>query len=269
MSKPKELKERVITAVILILLVIAGVLGLPVGGFAIGLACVLMLAAWEWSSLIGLKGAARRLLYTACLLSVFISIYYINLANLKYIIWILVLVNMGWLYIALKIPSPLAGEGGLKGRKGGIIGLLILSGCWQGLILVRSSGPFYVLFILIFVWIIDSIAYFVGRALGKHKLASKISPNKTIEGALGGMLAGLMFTLLIFYKQYGMGILALAILSAIASIIGDLFESKMKRLAGVKDSGRLVRGHGGVLDRIDGLIAAAPVFALGWFLFIK
>jgi len=141
---------------------------------------------------------------------------------------------------------------------------------WAALVLLRAAdnGPYWLLTALAIVWAADSGAYFVGRAFGKRKLAVRISPNKTLEGMFGGLLAALVVAV-------GMGayagialadigwLLLVAALAALASVVGDLFESLFKRHAGVKDSGSLIPGHGGVLDRIDGLLPALPVFALG------
>lgn len=246
------LKQRIITAAILIPLVLGAVLYLPAMGFAIGSALVLMLAGWEWSSLSGIKNFMGRLFYLGLLLLLFFAIHFINSE------WTLVAAGVWWLLVA-----PLAM---IKFFKFNFfyklsIGLLVLVTCWQGLIAVREYGPSYLLFMLVMVWIIDSAAYFIGKAWGRHALAVKISPNKTLEGAIGGVAAALVFASIMHFIFHDL--ILLTLLTALASITGDLFESMMKRLAGVKDSGRLVRGHGGVLDRIDSLMAAAPVFALG------
>ena len=240
------LKKRIITAAILILAVVWGVFALPKLEFAIVSSLVLMLAAWEWSGLLGLKQIGWRLFYIGLLGALFVLTGFINLQ---------------FFYMRHKLNFFC---------KAGI-GLLILVACWHGLIAVRANGPSYLLFVLVMIWLIDSAAYFVGKAWGKHKLARLISPNKTVEGALGGVSAAVIFALLIswtlpsltiLHHRYGVTV-TLTLLTAMASIIGDLFESMMKRLAGVKDSGQLLPGHGGILDRIDSLIAAIPVFGLG------
>ena len=131
-----------------------------------------------------------------------------------------------------------------------------------------GHGPRWLLAALALVWAADSGAYFAGRHLGKHKLAPTISPNKTVEGAVGGLLAGVAVAIgLGLWAGAGSAQLpALALVAALAvavSIVGDLVESLLKRQAGVKDSGHLIPGHGGILDRIDGVLAAVPVFVVG------
>jgi len=291
------LKQRIITAAILIPLVLGAVLYLPVMGFAIGSALVLMLAGWEWSILSGIKNFTGRLFYLGLLLLLFFATHFINSE------WILVVASVWWLLIAplamikflpdkisparTKVARPATQvehaaplEESQRAASGAnprgfyvklncfyraMMGLFILLACWQGLIIVREHGPSYLLFMLVMVWIVDSAAYFIGKAWGKHALAVKISPNKTLEGAIGGVAAALIFASIMHFIFHDL--VLVTVLTALASITGDLFESMMKRLAGVKDSGRLVRGHGGVLDRIDSLIAAAPVFALGLIFF--
>ncbi|HHW4682254.1 MAG TPA: phosphatidate cytidylyltransferase, partial [Xylella sp.] len=159
-------------------------------------------------------------------------------------------------------------------------GTLAVIPAWCALVLLHSGdkhgsefqegihGHMWLLTAQATVWAADSGAYFAGRLLGKHKLAPRISPNKTLEGGFGGMVAGLA-TASAFGLLNGVStpqlpaLLLVALVTILASVIGDLFESLLKRHAGVKDSGSMIPGHGGVLDRIDSTLAALPVFALG------
>ena len=135
-----------------------------------------------------------------------------------------------------------------------------------GLAMVRLE-PLVVLLVLVLVWIADSAAYFVGRAWGRHRLAPAISPGKTWEGVAGGLIGAALYAIIIaFFTDPGawLALLVTALLLGMASIVGDLFESAMKRQAGVKDSGSLLPGHGGILDRIDSATATLPLAALVW-----
>ena len=135
-----------------------------------------------------------------------------------------------------------------------------------GLAMVRLE-PLVVLLVLVLVWIADSAAYFVGRAWGRRKLAPAISPGKTWEGVGGGLIGAALYAIILaFFTDPGawLALVATALLLGMASIVGDLFESAVKRQAGVKDSGSVLPGHGGILDRIDSATAALPLAALVW-----
>lgn len=150
-------------------------------------------------------------------------------------------------------------------------GLVVLVIPWVALMVLHgaaSLGPTYVLFLLGLVWVADSGAFFVGRRWGRRKLARPISPGKTLEGACGGLAAGLLFSLggaaaFNLDPAQWPGFILICLVTVVFSIVGDLFESMIKRQHDVKDSGALLPGHGGILDRIDSLTAAAPIFLLG------
>jgi phosphatidate cytidylyltransferase len=157
-------------------------------------------------------------------------------------------------------------------------GFLVLVPLWVAAVYLLAADderPRVLLFLLVLVWVADSAAYFAGSIMGRTKLAPHVSPGKTVEGVAGGVLGVVLLAWLcgtILWKFEGM-LLAmwtgLAAVTALFSVVGDLTESKLKRIAGVKDSGRLLPGHGGVLDRIDALTSAAPVFALGAIFLLK
>jgi phosphatidate cytidylyltransferase len=151
-------------------------------------------------------------------------------------------------------------------------GFLVLLPAWLVPLTLRElpDGKWLTLFLMLYVWGADTGAYFAGHRFGRHKLAPRVSPGKTWEGVAGGLATVLLVALAAGIYGFGFGPAALALWVALSlftglvSVLGDLFESRLKRIVGVKDSGTLIPGHGGVLDRIDAFTAAAPVFALAW-----
>lgn len=151
------------------------------------------------------------------------------------------------------------------------IGVVIISAAVSAIYEVWISSPWWLMYLFLLVWGADSGAYFVGRKLGKRKLAPEVSPNKSIEGLIGGVITVIIVILFVQFNYLDLTVvehilfLLLSVLTVFSSVQGDLFESMIKRRAGIKDSGRILPGHGGVLDRIDSLLAAAPIFAAGIF----
>lgn len=265
------LRERILTALVLAPLFTLAVLLLPTYWVGLLLALVLLLGAEEWSCLTGLS---TRGVYLGFLMACVLGIFGLSWAFMDQapVLPLLGIASLWWLVVAWRIRkiraiSPLQ-EGANPAAAGA--GLLILLSAWGGLIWLHRQphGPWLLLFLLMLIWIADIGAYFAGRRWGRVKLAPLVSPGKTLEGVYGalvgatlwgGVLAGL----------YGVeimdriGLVLLCLLTVGASIVGDLYESLLKRRRGVKDSGALLPGHGGVLDRIDSLTAAAPLFALG------
>ena len=171
------------------------------------------------------------------------------------------LVTLFWL---LLVPFWLAKKWLVNKYVMALLGLLLMASIWLGLICAKGADPWLLLCLLATIWIADSAAYFAGKNFGKHKLASSISPGKTWEGALGALIAVTIFGVVLYI---GFDVKTLAIFPAlwiIASlgVIGDLFESMLKRQANIKDSGNLLPGHGGILDRIDGIIPSLPIAIL-------
>ncbi|WP_179998095.1 phosphatidate cytidylyltransferase [Acinetobacter sp. YH12239] len=152
-----------------------------------------------------------------------------------------------------------------------LIGVVIISAAVSAIYEVWTSSPWWLMYLFLLVWGADSGAYFVGRKLGKRKLAPEVSPNKSIEGLIGGVITVIIVILFVQFNYLDLTavehilFLLLSVLTVFSSVQGDLFESMIKRRAGIKDSGRILPGHGGVLDRIDSLLAAAPIFAAGIF----
>lgn len=151
------------------------------------------------------------------------------------------------------------------------MGVVILTSSITAMFYLWQLSPWWLLYVFLLVWCADSGAYFVGRKLGRRKMAPNVSPNKSMEGLAGGLVTGLLVVIgiSVFKLQLtGTALIAFVLLSALtilASVLGDLFESMLKRRAGVKDSGTILPGHGGILDRIDSLLSATPIFALGFW----
>lgn len=266
------LLKRVITALVLIPLVLLAILLLPKLWF-FGISGVVFLwVAWEWAALIGLE--SKKAL-AGFLLVVFFSFWLIAQISAPIVLLVGVLLWIGLIYFIFNY-SMFAEIWSENRPLRSILGVVLIAVCWFSINFIRNHdeefwGPFYLITLLIWIWSADSGAYFIGRYFGKQKLAPHISPGKTVEGVVGGIGVTLIVALVLglFFpfglKQY-IGFMLLAVVISIVTVAGDLFESMVKRQAGVKDSGRLLPGHGGVLDRLDSLISAAPVFAAGLWL---
>ncbi|GAC1623035.1 MAG: phosphatidate cytidylyltransferase [Nevskia sp.] len=260
--------QRVITALLLLPLVLGPVIFLSTpwvfGVFAI----IVLLAAWEWSALMGLTAAGPRVAYVALVALALVASW--HLAALGLGLWILLAGAVWWLH-ALSLVVGFPANFRLRPWGPGLMGaagLLMLVPALLGVAKLHAGGWLRIFFLFGLVWMADIGAYFAGRAFGRHKLAQEVSPGKTVEGAVGGFFGALLIVATAPWV-FGFGrfdwlpLILLCVLVIGVSIVGDLTESMFKRLRGVKDSGRLLPGHGGVLDRIDSLLAAAPLLALG------
>lgn len=267
-------KQRFLTALILIPLVVAGVLLLPSLWVGLVVALVILLGSGEWCRLSGIEIC---LAHSPYILLVALVIYGSALL-LQDPAWSAALLNaatLWWFGVAAVLLRWR--RSGLKVALSGVsywqllFGLCTLVPAWAALVFLHSrpeNGPRLLLFLLVMIWVADSGAYFAGRRWGRLKLAPGISPGKTFEGVLGALvgvlICGFAWSLAMGYDlATGLGFSLLCLVTCVASIFGDLFESLMKRLRNLKDSGEILPGHGGVLDRIDSLTAAGPVFAAG------
>ena len=282
-SKSSTLKKRILTALILLPLALIAIFELPLVYFALFTGVVLSIGAWEWGPFIGFCNKRRRLGLMALLISSMLAFaYYAGLYDsgkievfhqaVEYAIWISVV----WWVVALGlvISYPRSARFWRSGRWiKGIFGLVTLLPAWLAINVIRSfeyqenpqNGAWLLLYVLALVWAADIGAYFAGKVFGKRKLMPNVSPGKTIEGMLGGMVASatLIFIVLqtpLFVGYNGLDVVWISLIVVASSVLGDLLESMLKRQAGIKDSGTILPGHGGILDRVDSLTAALPVF---------
>ncbi|WP_220814849.1 phosphatidate cytidylyltransferase [Pseudomonas paralcaligenes] len=267
------LKQRIITALILLPIALGGFFLLEGAWFALFIGAVVSLGAWEWARLAGLEAQPQRVIYAVVVAALLFGAWQVSaLAP-----WLLGAAVLWWLaatLLVLSYPDSSRYWGGLPGKL--LIGLLILLPAWQGLVLLKQwpQANALIIAVMVLVWAADIGAYFSGKAFGKRKLAPRVSPGKSWEGFYGGLATSLLITLAVGLQQgWQIGNLLLALAGAAlvvaVSVIGDLTESMFKRQSGIKDSSNLLPGHGGVLDRIDSLTAAVPVFAVllwlaGW-----
>ena len=265
------MKQRILTALILTPIAVAIILLSPTALFAAIVGLAFLLAAWEWTRLVGVVALAARILYVAVA------------AALMALLWldrngesgdIALAIGLAWWIISLAwlrhfsfAASPTPRNRALKLAAG----FAVVIPAWVALVEIHGKQPdgeWWTLFALVLVWAADTFAYFAGSRFGRVKLAPRISPGKTIEGAWGALIGGALVAVaggwllgqrdLVLVLLVGIGVLTI-----VFSIVGDLFESLLKRQANVKDSGTLFPGHGGLLDRLDSVFAAMPVFAAG------
>lgn len=264
---------RIASGLVLAPFAIAAVLLLPTPWLALVAAGLVLGGLWEWTRLTGLSEPVPRLGYLAAnglVMAVLAWAAGPNLFALK----AAVLLGTGWWVLSLawlwRFEFAQADRGRYRMLKLAA-GSLAAVPAWAALVLLHESpdhGPRWALFAVALVWAADTGAYFVGVRLGKRKLAPSISPNKSWEGFWGG-LAGAGLVAVIGVLPLGLGwpdlpaLLLLTLVASVMSVAGDLFESLLKRHSGHKDSGRIIPGHGGMLDRLDSILAALPVFVVG------
>ncbi len=263
------LKQRIITAVILLPFVIAAILLLRNGYFILlSFIPLVLIGGWEWTRLILLKDTPKlRYAYLVGLVLMSAVAYFFNSALFP----IIMMVALLWWIVALTLLVSYKRESTLFMHRPWIFavaGFIVLISAWWFLGKLHSFNPQWVLYLFLLTAAADIGAYFTGKAWGKRKLAPELSPGKTVEGGLGGLAAVFVWSLLgAWYFQvpgnYIIYFVLLSILTAVISIAGDLFISMMKRESGFKDSGKILPGHGGILDRADSLLAALPVFTMG------
>lgn len=259
------LRTRIITAVVLIAVLLAVLFVLPASLGIVAVAAAVLLGAWEWTAFIGLRSGVQRGAYLAlvALVSVVAWLALMVERDLTPLLWL----SLGWWVLALmwvlRYPRPISAQ--LVALCG--IAVLVPLGLVLAALLAAPGpgGAQLLLLMLVIVWAADIGAFFAGRTLGRVKLAPRVSPGKTWEGVIGGVCAAAAAAAagawLLDLPVAGLVFLGIAV--AGISVVGDLTVSMFKRNAGLKDSGHLIPGHGGILDRIDSLASAAPLYLLG------
>ena len=285
------LKQRIITALILAPAAISAIFYLPLNYFSAFLMVIIAIGAWEWGPLMGVGTKTKRGIFVI-LTSLLIALIWSASspdslwlrtkelqANAMYLLWLSVawwLVSAVLMFSYPKYSNFWSKHYSIRGA----FGWLTLVPTWLAFVVIRSNNyiddPYHgaqlLMFLFIMVWSADIGAYFVGKAFGKHKLMPNVSPGKTVEGFLGGVVCACMFIAIAAYQldwnnEQVIIVLLVTLLITTVSVLGDLNESMFKRQAGVKDSGSILPGHGGILDRIDSLTTTAPIFALCYVLF--
>ena len=268
-----NLARRFAAASVLVPVVLMAVAWLPSPCFSVGAAVFLAVACWEWAGLSEWGSPARRAAYVALNTGLLLALFLLGPEHSPLLAFCMA--GAAWWVVALRWvlhaqqgrPSVALGVPWLHW----LCGWLTLVPAWSALVYLHQrngDGRWWVLLLFVLVWSADIGAYFSGRRFGRRRLASRVSPGKSWEGVLGGsaacLLIGIALTLYLGGDFSSPWVLpALCVGVAVLGVLGDLFESLLKRRAGTKDSGMLIPGHGGVLDRIDSLSAAAPCFALG------
>jgi phosphatidate cytidylyltransferase len=271
------LKQRIITALLLVSLLLGMLFTLPAAGAALMFGVIIAIGAWEWGGLASLSWQGRAIYTTTAILLGAVAIgELLTHAELTWVRWFFGAALVFWFWALFAVIGYRgSARGWLAARAGKLVnGLFVLIPAWFAavyLLVVDGRRPALLLYAMLVVWVADTFAYFAGHKWGRHKLAPDVSPGKTLEGVAGGFAGSLILAVLaghFLWHWQGRALIAWLVLAAVTmlvSVLGDLVESLHKRMAGVKDSGTVLPGHGGVLDRIDALTSALPVFALGWF----
>jgi len=268
------LKQRIITAIILATLVIAAILMLPNNWLAILFAMVTLVGAWEWANLLNTSNLIRKALYVIFVAASLLATWLYAMQEEVWVISKVILLVAGLWWAAVVIflamfDSSWLGKNWLS-RVLEFSGFIVLVPAYFAIVSLHRIDPMMLLYLLFLVAVADIAAYFTGKKFARNKLAPTLSPGKSREGLFGALAATLVVALIgVIYFQFEKSLwlyfAGLCLLTALISIVGDLFESLLKRQAGAKDSSNLLPGHGGILDRIDSLTAAAPGFVLGLY----
>ena len=279
-----SLVQRIVTAAILVPVVLAALFALPPLGWGLVSLVIIAAAAHEWAKLVGLR-SLHAMLFIAAVVVIGLLLLFVPALGF----------DRGWPSRVVLVACGMAGAFWLvvapawlnaqwrtqRSLAMAIIGAIVLVGAWVAIVDLQAHSPWLVLASMAVVWLADTAAYFSGRRFGRRKLAPSISPNKSWEGVWGGLLAVALYAFALtalgaragyaneWKLSLALGFVAFVVVLAAISIVGDLYESMLKRQANVKDSGTLLPGHGGVLDRIDALLPAMPLAAIAVTLFLN
>lgn len=267
------LKSRILTAAVLLVGFIADLFFTSVSVFGLILVWIVGIAAWEWSRLAGVDNELKQTIYgivvgMVCLFGLYLphSEQLLRIVGLaSFLFWLGALAALLLDPVRTKISEPQ----GLLLLTGGFVMLTAVISIQYLRTYAPGASAWLLLYAFCVIWVMDIGAYFSGRRFGRRKLSPLISPGKSWEGVYGGLAATavLMLGVLLFAtlpEGYGLKLLVATVLAAVFSVVGDLYESRLKRAADIKDSSNLLPGHGGVLDRLDGVVAAMPLFAFVW-----
>ncbi len=281
------LKLRILSAIVMLAVVAIILFVLPPIAFTLFVVAVAAVGMWEWANLAGIKNSSLRITYTVPLVIVTLVALFLpaqlTLAKLASVLalffWLFAIYRMKVQPVLESRQGNVETHGTTDSSKGTVNPGILASGYFVLLttaislnalyLHVPAHSVFLLLYVLGLVWVMDIGAYFTGKRFGKNKLAPLISPGKTREGVMGGVCAALVLLLLtLFLSTNFQGQIVLFVVASLAgaliSVPGDLYESRLKRARGIKDSSQIIPGHGGVLDRIDGVVAACPVFLSIW-----
>lgn len=269
------LKTRIVTAIALLAILLPVLFLLPPIYLSGLFLLILIAAAWEWSRLIAPNAHYAAYFYAVVCAMVVLSLWILAIPSVE-----IALLSIALAFWLIGMPMILSQGVHLSFVRWrfifSVLGFIVLPSAWLSLDLLREVGLWWLLSALILVWLADIGAYFAGKSFGKHKLASQISPGKSIEGVVGGLIVCLVYASVCakylpasdtlfgaWQAKWGWGLMLLMTMVLVAySVMGDLFESQLKRIAKVKDSSNLLPGHGGFLDRVDALLPVMPIAAL-------
>lgn len=262
------LKTRIITASLLVIFFIPALFILSTINWAYSMLVFCLLALYEWGGMIHLSATQNKLYIMISAIAGLLTIYFLQKLGFHLFFFnsltLFAVVSVFWFFL---VPVWMKTKHIVSNKLlMAMLGFLLIASLWLALICAKSADPWLLLVLLATIWIADSAAYFAGKNFGKHKLAPNISPGKTWEGVAGALIAVTFFGA-ILYLNDGVGFHQLAVFPALwiitgLGVVGDLFESMMKRQANLKDSGNLLPGHGGILDRVDGIIPSLPIAIL-------